>query len=498
MLDLLNILLNQIQEHFAESVVMFKPELAILITFILSLFADVLFKTKKNASAITVLVGMVVTGVLLYFQSGMKETAFMNMIAIDPFAVYFKYMILISSFGVCLMSLFYNELYVGGRKVGEYYSLIAGMTFGMFLLAGATNLIMVYLAIEMMSFSSYILAGYTKEIKRSSEASLKYVIYGSVSSGIMVYGMSILFGASGTLHFAEIANLLSLGQIDTAPLIISGLMILVGFGYKVSLVPFHFWTPDVYEGAPVTITAFLSVASKIAGFAGLIRFATVMYAQPGVIDWQLLLALLSFVTMTVGNLSAIWQSNVKRILAFSAIAHAGYILMALVAMDQIGISSVMFYLFTYIFMNLGAFMVVMLISNRIQSEHIDDYNGIGYKMPVLGALFVIFLVSLAGIPPTAGFLGKFYVFAAILDKGDQWLWLAIAGVINSAISVFYYFKIFRNMYLRGKDTEGVEKFRFCPASVALTVIFAIPTLLMLLYYSPILDWANASAQMLLK
>lgn len=172
--------------------------------------------------------------------------------------------------------------------------------------------------------------------------------------------------------------------------------------------------------------------------------------------------------------------------------------MALVAMDQIGISSVMFYLFTYIFMNLGAFMVVMLISNRIQSEHIDDYNGIGYKMPVLGALFVIFLVSLAGIPPTAGFLGKFYVFAAILEKGDQWLWLAIAGVINSAISVFYYFKIFRNMYLRGKDTEGVEKFRFCPASVALTVIFAIPTLLILLYYSPILDWANASAQMLLK
>ncbi len=490
------IILNNITSHFAKSVELFKPEIALLITFIAALFMDIVFKKNRNAAAYTVCVGFVVTGILLYFQSGIIENAFINMIAIDPYSVFFKYLILISSFGVCLMSFFSDELYMSGRKVGEYYSLITGMTLGMFLLAGATNLIMIYLAIEMMSFSSYVLAGYTKESKRASEASLKYVIYGSVSSGIMIYGMSLLFGASGSLNFVELATMIPNGQVDMLPLIISGIMIIAGFGYKISLVPFHFWTPDVYEGAPITVTAFLSVASKIAGLAGFIRFTLVIFANDPYLNWQIVIAVLSVVTMTTGNLSAIWQSNVKRILAFSAIAHAGYILMALVAMDKIGVASIMFYLFAYIFMNLGAFMVVMLIANKINSEDIDDYNGVGYKMPVLGALLVIFLISLAGIPPTAGFLGKFYIFAAVLEKGGVWVWLAVVGVLNSAISIFYYFKIFRNMYLRGNKTETSERFTFSPAAIILTVVFAIPTLLLLVYYSPLLEWANYSVAML--
>ncbi len=486
-------ILDIIQNHLATSVALFKPEIALLITFILALFMDIIFKKNRNIAGYTVCIGFIITGILLFTQVGVKENAFINLIAVDPFAVFFKYLILISSLGVCLMSFFSEELYSEGRKVGEYYSLICAMTFGMFLLSGANNLIMIYLAIEMMSFSSYVLAGYTKEIKRASEASLKYVIYGSVSSGVMIYGMSLLFGASGTLNLTDLATLIPNGQIDMFPLITSGILIITGFGYKISMAPFHFWTPDVYEGSPVTITALLSVASKIAGLAGFIRFTMLIFANDPYLNWQIVLAVLSVVTMTIGNLSALWQSNVKRILAYSAIAHAGYILIGLVVMNELGISSIMFYLFTYIFMNLGAFMVVMLISNKIQSEDIDDYNGLGYKMPVLGALLVIFLVSLAGIPPTAGFLGKFYIFAAALQKGGVWIWLTVIAVINSAISVFYYFKIFRNMYLRGKNTEISEKFSFSPASIALTVIFAIPTLFLLVYYSPILEWANQSA-----
>lgn len=488
--------LNTLVEHLTKSIVLFKPEIALLITFIAALFMDIIFKKSRNAAGYTVCLGFIVTGVLLYFQMGYHENAFVNMIAIDPFAVFFKYLILISCFGVCLMSFFYDELYIKHRKVGEYYSLIAGMTLGMFLLAGATNLIMIYLAVEMMSLSSYVLAGYTKEIRRSSEASLKYVIYGSVSSGIMIYGMSILFGAAGSLNLADLAVIIPTGNVDMFPLIASGLMILAGFGYKISLVPFHFWTPDVYEGAPITITAFLSVASKIAGLAGFIRFTLMVFAGDPFLNWQLVIAILATATMFIGNLSALWQSNVKRILAYSAIAHAGYILMGLVVMDTMGTASMMFYLFTYIFMNLGAFMVVMLIGNKINSEDIDDYNGLGYKMPALASMLVIFLVSLAGLPPTAGFLGKFYVFAAVLQKGDTWIWLAVVGIINSVISVFYYFKIFRNMFLRGNKNDTNESFKFKPAAVAVTVLFAIPTLLLLVYYSPIIDWANYSASLL--
>ncbi len=489
-------ILNNISSHLVQSVSLFAPETALLCTFIVALFMDIFLGKVRNIAGYTVCVGFIITGILLGVQCGVHQNAFMSMIAIDPFALFFKYLILISGFAVVVMSFFSNEINKDGRKVGEYYALIAGMTFGMFLLCGATNLIMIYLAIEMMSLTSYVLAGFTKEIKRSSEASLKYVIYGSVSSGIMVYGMSILFGASGTLNLSELATMIPNGQVDMFALIVSGLMIVAGFGYKISAVPFHFWTPDVYEGAPVTITAFLSVASKTAGFAGFIRFAQIMFANDPYLDWQIVLAVLAVLTMTIGNLSAIWQTNAKRMLAYSAIAHAGYMLMGMVVMDQIGISAIMVYLFMYAFMNLGAFAVIMLIANKIGSEDIDDYNGIGYKMPVLGVLMVIFLVSLTGLPPTAGFIGKFYIFSALLAKGNQWVWLAVIGVLNSVVSLFYYFRILRNMYLRGTSNDTNERYSFSAGSIALVVLLAIPTLLLGVYFGPIVEWANNSASML--
>jgi NADH-quinone oxidoreductase subunit N len=485
--------LQNISNHFAGSVNIFLPEIALLITFILALFMDVIFKKVKSIAGYTVCIGFAATAVLLVYQGGNTNiNAFVTMISVDPFAHFFKYLILLASFVVVLMSFFSDEIYKDERKVGEYYSLIAGMTFGMFILVGASNLIMIYIAVEILSLSSYVLAGFTKEIKRASEASLKYVIYGSVSSGIMVYGMSIMFGLTGTLNLFDLSTILASGHIDTLPLVISGLMILSGFGYKISAVPFHFWTPDVYEGAPVTITAFLSVSSKAAGFGALIRFVVLVLARNKNIDWQIVIAVLSVLTMTLGNLVAIWQTNAKRLLAYSSIAHAGYMLMALVVMNQIGIASIMIYMFMYLFMNIGAFAVVMLIANKTGNEDIDSYNGLGYKMPVLSICMVVFLISLAGIPPTGGFVGKLYVFTALFNSGTQWLWLAIIGVINSVISLFYYAKIFRNMYLRGTDYKG-EVIRHSPIALTLVILLAIPTVLFGVYFGPIVDWANASA-----
>jgi NADH-quinone oxidoreductase subunit N len=485
-------MLNNIANHLAQSACVFSPEIAMLCTFLIALFMDVVGGKVRNIAGYTICLGFIITGVLLGYQNGISQTAFVKLIAVDPFAVFFKYLTLFAGFIVALMSFFSDEINKDERKVGEYYSLIAGMTFGMFLMVGATNLMMVYLAVEILSLTSYVLAGFTKEIKRASEASLKYVIYGSVSSGVMVYGMSILFGATGSLNFADISILISSGKVAFAPMLVSGLMILAGFGYKISAAPFHFWTPDVYEGAPVAVTAFLSVASKAAGFAGFIRFSQMIFATSPNVDWQIVLAILATITMTLGNLSAIWQTNAKRLLAYSSIAHAGYMLMGMVVMNEIGISAILVYMFMYAFMNLGAFAVVMFISNKIGSEELEDYNGLGYRMPVLCGMMVIFLVSLAGLPPTAGFIGKLYIFTSLFNSGSQWLWLAIVGVINSVISLFYYAKIFRNMYLRGNG-ELQERIDFSPASIAIVAILAVPTLILGVYFSPIVSWASASA-----
>jgi NADH-quinone oxidoreductase subunit N len=354
-----------------------------------------------------------------------------------------------------------------------------------------------------MSISSYILAGYTKEIKRASEASLKYVIFGAVSSGIMIYGMSILFGLTGSLDLAGINAYLQVNEVNHLAVLLSGLMIIAGIGYKISAVPFHFWTPDVYEGAPITITAYLSVASKAAGFALLIRFLKASFITEAsgdseiwfmltTIDWQFIIAILAVLTMTIGNLVAIWQNNLKRLLAYSSIAHAGYLLMGVVVMDDIGVASVMIYFLMYLFMNLGAFLVVMLLANKIGSEDLEDYAGLGYKAPVLGVAMVIFLISLTGLPPTAGFIGKLYIFTAVLNAGNEWIWLAVVGVLNSVVSLFYYVKIIRDMYIKGVEKENESSFEFHPLAVALVVILAVPTLVLGLYFGPIIDWANNS------
>jgi NADH-quinone oxidoreductase subunit N len=322
---------------------------------------------------------------------------------------------------------------------------------------------------------------------------------------MMLYGISILYGLTGSIDIYGINHAILLTNINLTALVIATVLILVGFGYKISAVPFHFWTPDVYEGAPITITAFLSVASKAAGFAMMIRFLKIAFINPAIgnlsagmwatfrgFDWNLIIATLSVLSMTIGNLIALSQKNLKRLLAYSSIAHAGYMLMGVVVLSNAGIAAIMIYFVVYLFMNLGAFYSVMLIANKTGSEDIDSYKGLGHRTPILGVALTIFLLSLTGIPPTAGFIGKLYLFASLISA--HWFWLAIVGVLNSVISLYYYVRIVRNMFLRD-SAETLPSIQLSPAQLFLLLILVVPTILLGLYFGPLVEYAQASVAM---
>ena len=474
----------------------FMPETALIVTFLVALAVDLIRKEGRHLSGYVALAGFVITGLLLFQQAGIEEITFSGLLIIDQFSLFIRMIVLITAILVLLFSFQSKELLEQYTKLGEYYILIIGMVFGMFLLAGASNLIFIYLAIETMSISSYILSGYTKFAKRASEASMKYVIYGAVSSGIMVYGISIIFGLTGSLNLSAINAMMQQNQVETIPMLLAGLMILTGFGYKISAVPFHFWTPDVYEGAPITITALLSVASKAAGFAVMLRFFRMglstgagSWVLIGSVDWHFVIAALAVLTMTLGNLVALWQNNMKRMLAYSSIAHAGYMLMAVAVLNDTGVAAILIYFFMYMIMNLGAFLVVQVVADKSGSEDIETFSGLGYRSPLLGVVMTIFLISLTGLPPTAGFIGKLYVFTSVMNAG--YVWLAIVGVLNSVVSLYYYVRVIRNMYLRDVESKR-EKITFNKTIIVLLLVLAVPTLIFGVYFGPIVDWANAS------
>jgi NADH-quinone oxidoreductase subunit N len=485
----------------------FKPETTLAVTFCLVLVADLFFRKKSSpVPAVVALLGILTAFIFAVGESGSPAISiFSNMLAVDGFSLFFRMVVLTSSFLIVIFSLQSEELKQTGRNLGEYYALLVGLTLGLMLMAGASNLLMMYIAIELSSLSSYILAGFIKQSKSSSEASLKYVIYGAASSGMMLYGISILYGLTGSVDFYTVNRALLVGDYNTAAIVIAGILIMVGFGYKISAVPFHFWTPDVYEGAPITITAFLSVASKAAGFAMMIRFFVISMVDPTSgrlqvgtwavlhgFEWNLVLAGLAVLTMTLGNLIAVWQNNLKRLLAYSSIAHAGYMLLGVVVLSNQGIAAVMVYFAMYLFMNLGAFYVVMIIANKTGSEDIDSYKGLGHRSPIVGVAMTIFLLSLTGIPPTAGFVGKFYIFAALISA--KWFWLAIIGVLNSVVSLYYYVRILRNMFLRD-PAPNAGPINIPVSQLIVLAVLVIPTLLLGLYFGPIVEFAQASVGM---
>jgi NADH-quinone oxidoreductase subunit N len=486
----------------------FLPELSIVVAMLLAVVTGLLFRKSALPVAAVLIAGILAAGGTLIGEAGESVSIFASMIAVDPFAAFFKGIVLLATLFIVIFSLGSGELNTKGRKLAEYYALLGAAALGMMLMAGASNLLMMYLALELSSMSSYLLSGYTREAKDSSEAALKYVIYGALSSGLMVYGISIVYGMSGSLQLSAInqalPQVLAQGGVPRLMLLIAGFLMLAGFGYKISAVPFHFWTPDVYEGAPTAVTAFLSVASKAGGFAMLIRFLKVTFentSMPAVaagawtllqgIPWVDIIAVLAVITMTVGNLVAVWQDNLKRLLAYSSIAHAGYMLMGVVVLGNDGLAAICIYFGVYLFMNLGAFYAVMVIADKTGSENINDYKNLGARAPFLGVALAIFLVSLTGLPPTAGFIGKLYLFAALINHG--WVWLAIVGALNSVIALYYYVRIFRNVFLRSDDHAG-PAIVLSGVQTALLLVLVVPTLVLGLYFGPLVNLAQASVR----
>lgn len=495
--------LDQIVSSFTN----FQPEVVLTGAFLLVILVGAAAPRRDTAIGSLTLFSLIATGYYLVQQASVVPlSVFSNMYALDMFSIFFKSVILLSGIIVVLFSMASNELKEGARSLGEYYALLLALMLGMFLMSGSSNLLMMYLAMELTSLTSYILAGYTKDAADSSEASLKYVIYGAAASGMMLYGISILYGLTGATDIYTVNRALMSGDANALALTAAGIFIVVGFGYKITAVPFHFWSPDVYEGAPITITAILAVASKAAGFAMMIRFFSVAFADStaeglatgywatfGGFEWNHVLAAISVLTMTLGNLVAIWQNNLKRLLAYSSIAHAGYMLMGLVVLSNEGITAVLIYFAVYLFMNLGAFYVVMLVANKTGSEDIETYKGLGYRSPLIAVSMAIFLIALTGLPPTAGFIGKLYLFAALINA--KLFWLAIVGALNSVVSLYYYVRIFRNMFL--SEPEGSpEPIRFAPLSVILLLALVIPTVLLGLYFGPLVEFAQASVAIL--
>ena len=466
-----------------KSLAYFTPEILLVVFAAAVIILDLLVKDRESDwVAYLSLIGLGCSLIAIFITNSLVNTnepisLFLGMIRLDGFAVFFKILLLLATAATILFSIRSEELDV--RLKGEYYALLLAITFGMFLMASSTNLLMIFISLETVSLTSYILAGFLTHSPRSSEAAFKYITYGAVASGTMLFGLSLIFGMAGTGDItqisSQIASVLASGGVSALGVLIAITFILAGIGYKIASVPFHMWSPDVYEGAPIPITAFLSVASKAAGFALFLRFFRTGFDTPEIlqsIDWGLLLAIVSALTMTVGNLAALPQRNVKRLLAYSSIAHGGYLLMGAVLLTSEGLSAIIFYLIVYLFMNLGAFYVVVLIANESGSEMIESYRGLSSRAPLVAGAMAIFLFSLTGIPPFAGFFGKWLLFNAVISKG--FYWLAFIGLLNSVVSLYYYARIIKAMYL--ESAEDTDTFSFTKSTFALLSVFVVPTI----------------------
>lgn len=492
-------------EHTLYSIGQYLPEIVITATLCIIIVADLFIKKESNTTGWILIAGMLIAGYFTILQSGRAESVFYDMVAVDPFAVFFKSVLVLAGLFIVLFSMNSLELESYKSRIGEYYMLIAGMMLGMMMMVGSTNLLLMFLALEVTSICSYVLVGFTKRSIRSSESAIKYIIYGAVSSGVMLYGISLLIGVTAATDIYAINEAINAGIDQTLILNLAVLMIIVGFGFKIAVVPFHFWAPDVYEGAPVTIAALLAVASKIAAFGMMVRFFSVTFidsagfTSAGVwsaidgIHWDVLLGGMAALAMIVGNLTALRQDNIKRMLAYSSIAHAGYILMGLVILTSEGLTAVLIYLFIYLFMNLGAFYVAMLFMNKAGTESIEEYKGLGFRAPLAAIALTIFLVSLTGIPPTGGLIAKLYIFGAAVSAG--WIWLVVIAGITTVISLFYYIRVVRNMFFY-KPEDNTPQLTFDLMSKVILIALLVPTLLLGIYFTPLLEFARNSISMI--
>jgi NADH-quinone oxidoreductase subunit N len=439
------------------------PEIIMTGLALLILVFDLLIKRKETLAFLSIAAATVVC----YTVFGASGATFGGMFLADGYSMFFKFIFLLS----LILSILISVKYIAVERVnyGEYYSLMLFSTLGMMIMASAGDLILLYLGLELMALSTYVLAGFLRHSVRSNEAAVKYFLLGAFASAILLYGIALLYGLTGTTDIRGIATYISEnGLAGNMALTLSLILFVVAFGFKIAAAPFHMWAPDVYEGAPTSITAFMSVGPKAAGFAAIGRVFLIAFA-PLQVQWTEILIPIAIITMAVGNIVALSQTNIKRMLAYSSIAHAGYALMGVIAGGPEGLASMMSYLLIYAFMNIGAFaIIIMLRSEGFSGENISDYEGLAKGHPLAAALMLVFMFSLTGIPPTAGFVGKFNVFVAAIDAG--FTWLVVVAVIFSVISAFFYLRVVMYMYMREPKAE-VE----LTTSPALSLALALST-----------------------
>jgi len=460
------------------------PEIVMTCLALLILLSDLVIKRKETIAFLSIVSVAVVT----YLLAGSTGITFNGMFIADGYSLFFKFIFMLN----VVLTILISVKYIAIEKVnfGEYYSLILFSTLGMMLMASAGDLITLYLGLELMALSTYVLAGFLRHDIKSNEAAMKYFLLGSFASAFLLYGISMIYGLTGTTDLHAISSYISQKGLSGNPVLtLSMIMFAVAFSFKIAAVPFHMWAPDVYEGAPTSVTAFMSVGPKAAGFAVLGRVFMTAFGTAR-IEWTGILIPIAILTMAVGNIAAISQTNIKRMLAYSSIAHAGYVLLGIIAGTSEGMASVLNYLFIYAFMNIGAFaVVIMLRSEGFKGDNISDYEGLAKTHPLAAALMLVFMFSLTGIPPTAGFMGKFYLFMSAISAG--YTWLAVTAVIFSAISAYFYLRIVMYMYMKEPKTE--VQLSVSPGIALALAITVITVLVIGVFPSKIINLARISA-----
>ncbi len=467
------------------------PESLMLILAVVVLIVDPIMKESRRRdlgwlTAVGLFIIFVVS--VIFARPGQPVNTFGNMIRFDWLAFFFN---MLFTFGAGITALFLMDHERVGRR-GEAYVLMLASTIGMCFMASSADLVMLYLSIETTSIPLYILAGFMLADDRSTEAGFKYLLYGAMTSAVMLYGLSVLFGMAGTTNTYALAGALKAGQVPVLSVMAIIFLIIVGLGFKVSIVPFHFWAPDVYEGSPTPIAGFLSTASKAAGFAVILRLFVVAFPALAV-NWTSVLAVLAAVTMTVGNLLALPQKNLKRLLAYSSVSHAGYAMVGVVAFSQFGTASVAFYMLAYILTNLAAFGIVMTVSRVVGSDDYEAYRGLSRRAPALSLAMLAAFLSLAGMPPFGGFIAKVVVFAAGVQA--NFVWLVVIGILNSVVGVYYYLNVMKYVYLSRMEGEQEAN---CPIAITRPYALALVVLttgivLVGTVFAPWMSAANAAA-----
>jgi len=473
--------------------------IAILPEIILGIMACALFvidpfvpSEKKSQIGYFAVGALVLSGLSIFFLFGESISTFSGMISLDAYALFFKVLFLLTAVVVILMSIRYIQ--IERINLGEYYGLILFATIGMMLMPSATDMLSFYLTLELMSMSFYVLIAFMRKDQKAIESGIKYFLTGVFASGIILYGIAFLYGATGTTNLSEIAAFIQANEITSSPsLSMSFVLLVTGFGFKIASVPFHMWAPDVYEGSPTPITAYLSAGSKAAAFSVMLRvFIEAFSLSTG--NWWPILWVIAVLTMTLGNLVALVQTNIKRMLAYSSIAHSGYIMIGLISASETGYAAILIYLVGYVFMTLGAFiLIVLLCSRNLKGDQISDFKGIGRTNPMVALTFMLFALSLIGIPPTGGFVGKLYLFNAAIQ--GKFYWLAIIGILNSTVSLYYYFKVVRVMYM--DEPAETTALSFSPSIKIALGITAFATLFLGLYPEPIIKAALHSVKIFL-